>query len=313
MLSFVMAFAMGAKCNSFLAIDEQQFERLAGDVGFQGTAVVARNSAGTKLFLTRRLTGHMSSAKIISTNSVVPERFATGRAILDDNGSLISWVTNNGLPKGLAFATGQTIPLLVTNHMASRFEFTPGAEYFMLDEPLAAAGTVPAWMAAPQPVPFLTAGATNMGGYVPTWDGVFRSAEPTKPLFRLPNDFYASGIFTRSNEVIVSGFRSAFGRSSQSGRQPMKGHPAWVLVYSGNGFGYGLIRQLDISRYDSVLDVDPTTGILLVRTKGEISAEWGLFDPETGKYKSLGRARAFGFFLDPTFAEYVKSKMIGND
>jgi hypothetical protein len=82
---------------------------------------------------------------------------------------------------------------------------------------------------------------------------------------------------------------------------------AWALVFSKDGSTYRLTGQLDLSRFNSVLDLDPVTGILLVRGKGDMFAEWGLFYPDSRKYVSLGAAGPHGFFMDPAFSKYLES------
>lgn len=78
------------------------------------------------------------------------------------------------------------------------------------------------------------------------------------------------------------------------------------MVFSKDGSGYRLNSQLDLSRFSGVLDLDAATGTLLVRTKGEMFARWGLFVPDSAKYTPLGSAGAYGFFLDPKFRKYLE-------
>ena len=78
---------------------------------------------------------------------------------------------------------------------------------------------------------------------------------------------------------------------------------AWGLVYSPADSGYRMTRQINLSRFGGVFDMDPETGTLLVRTKADMFPKWGLLDPATQQYKSLGYAKAWGFFLDPQLAK----------
>jgi len=304
-LTFIVAFKVTGQCNSFTAIDGKLLERLARDAGFQSLPGVSRNGSGTKLFLIGRVAEHITLVKIISTNGVIYKRFATGRPVVDDNGNLISWVTNH---HALVFASGEAIPIAFNNGAPATFEFSPGGGYFLLELARNSPGVPPDWIAAAQPTLCLTAGGTNITGYSPRWQGVFPTSGPVKPLFRLPNDFYPMKVFTRNNQIIVFGNKYTFRASAQPGTLQLDGEVAWGLVFSEDGSGYRLTSQLDLSRFSGVLDVDPATGMLLVRTKGEMFARWGLFNPETGKYESLGPAEAYGFFLDPGFAKYVKTK-----
>jgi hypothetical protein len=309
----VIGVATG-RCGSFAAIDGKRLERLAKDAGFQGMPAVSRNGPGTKVFLTGRTADNTSLVEIVSQAGVTFERFASGRPVIDDDGELVAWVTNlqarataKGVVKALAFTGGEEIPIVFTNASPARFEFAPGGQYFLLVEAQSAVAVLPGWNSLLQPVPFLTPNATNMGQYSPACQAVLRTSSPTKPLFVLPNDFYASAIFTRSNQIMVSGSRFIFGTVSKPGRPDLGNDKAWALVFSQDGSTYRLTGQLDLSRFSGVLDLDPVTGMLLVRGKGDMFAEWGLFDPENRKYVSLGAAGAHGFFMDPAFSKYLES------
>lgn len=312
-LAISSAAAYGSWC--FSSVDGELYDRLTRDAGFKGPAGVSRDDSGTKLFLTGQTADGGTLVKIISQQGVRLERFASGRPVVDDNGKLIAWVTNlhqgasaAGVVKGLCFAAGDVIPIVFTNAFPATFEFSPGGDYLLLDEPTIPVAMLPGWTSAPQPVPFLTPSSTNMGGYTTRWQAVFRTSLPTKPLFRLPYDFYARAIFARSNQIVVSGFKFVFGAGSKSGRPELEKHAAWALIFSEDSSGYSLAKQLDLSRFVGVLDVDPATGMMLVRAKGEMFASWGQFDPKTGKYKSLGHAGAHGLFLDCEFSKYLGNR-----
>jgi hypothetical protein len=208
----------------------------------------------------------------------------------------------------LAFTSGGSIPIVFTNDVSTTFGFSPGAEYFFLNQARNPAGLLPGWASSPQPVTLLTLGATNTGSYAPRWKGVFRTSSPTNPLFRLPNDFYATAIFTQSSMLVVSGSKTVFGTGPKAVQPELGDSEAWALVFSEDGSSYRLVGQLNLSRFNCVLDLDPTTGMLLVRGKGDLFARWGLFDAKTGTYKSLGEAGANGLFLDPGFSKYLKSR-----
>jgi hypothetical protein len=292
-------------------------ERLTRDAGIQGTPIVSRNRLGTKLFLTELLADHVTRVEIVSQDGVAFKQYASGRPVLDDNGELLAWVTNlqaatsaSGVVKALAFATGEAIPIVFTNASPASFQFCAGGSFFLLEQPAKPdAKKIPAaWVSADQPIPFLTSTATNIEGYIPTWQGVFATGAPTNPLFRLPNDFYAGDIFVRSNDLVVSGFKLILGAGSKPGRHDLDKDVAWALVFTQDGGRYRLTKQLDLSKFVGIVDVDPRSSALLVYGKGEMFAHWGIFDPEKGSYKSLGSAGGNGFFLDQAFSEYIKRR-----
>ena len=65
-------------------------------------------------------------------------------------------------------------------------------------------------------------------------------------------------------------------------------------------------RDIDLSRFGAVLDMDVGTGLLLVDGKRDMLRPWGLYDPTTGRYKPLGIMRGRGFFLRDGFARYLE-------
>ncbi len=286
------------QCGSFFTPDGKCFKRLTQDAGFQSVPFVCRNEAGTKLFLIGRTPDGRSLVETVSSDGVRFKRFECGRPVVGDDDQLVCCVTNH---RALRFADGEEIPYRFTNDPPVRFEYSPSGTYVLFDRSDNPATMPSGWKSAPQLVAFLTPSATNMGDYIPHWVGVLRSTEPTKALFRLPNDFYAYNIFARADQIAIFGYKRVFGTDGKPGRDK-----AWGLVFSQDGPGYRLSGQLDLSRFNSVLDLDPATGTLLVRTKGELFAKWGLFVPDPGKYTSLGSAGAYGFFLDPRFCKYLK-------
>jgi hypothetical protein len=242
-------------------------------------------------------------AEIVSSEGVKLKWFDCGRPVLGDDDQLVCCVTNH---RALRFANGEEIPYRFTNEPPVRFEYSPSGTYLFFDRSDNPATLPPGWESAPQPAPFLAANATNMGAYKPRWVGVLRSAEPARALFRLPNDFYAYNLFGGTNQICVFGYKFIFGAGGKPARPGLEKDKAWGLVFSQDSPGYKLSRQLDLSRFNSVLDLDPATGTLLVRTKGDMFAKWGLFVPDSGKYTSLGSAGAYGFFLDPKFRAYLE-------
>jgi hypothetical protein len=291
------------QCGSFFTPDGKCFKRLTQDAGFQSVPLVCRNETGTKLFLIGRTPDGKSLVEIVSSDGVRFKRFECGRPVLRDDDQMVCCVTNH---RALRFANGEEIPYRFTNDPPVRFEYSPSGTYVLFDRSDKPATMPLGWKSAPQLVAFLTPSATNMGDYTPHWVGVLCSTEPTKALFRLPNDFYAYNIFARADQIAIFGYKFVFGADGKPGRPGLEKDKAWGLVFSQDGPGYKLSGQLDLSRFNSVLDLDPATGTLLVRTKGEMFAKWGLFVPDSGKYTSLGSAGAYGFFLDPRFCKYLE-------
>lgn len=291
------------QCGSFFTPDGKCFQRLTQNAGFESVPYVCRNEAGTKLFLMGRTADGNTLVEIVSREGVRFRKLNCGRPVLGDDDQLVCCVTNH---RALRFANGDEVQYRFTNEPTVRFEYSPGGAYLFFDRTNNPETMPSGWESAPQLVPFLTSGATNMGAYIPHWVGVVRCADPANALFRLPNDFHASNIFARTNEVFIFGLKWVFGGEGRRGPTESENLEAWGLVFSPNGTGYKLSGQLDLSRFDGVLDLDPATGTLLVRTKGDMFAKWGLFVPGTGKYTSLGLAGAYGFFLDPMFCKYLE-------
>jgi len=315
--SAVVAIILGViaigRCSTFVVISGKNLERMAKDAGFPEPPHVSRNGSGTKLFLTGQMPNNTALVEIVSADGITFKRFAPRRVVLDNTGNLISWVTNrqtapspSGVVKALAFGNGDEIPLVFTNVIyPGSFEFSWDGDYFLLDQPTNAPAMLPGWTSVPQPMPYLTPSATNIGGSSPRWKSIFRTSAPTEPLFRLPNDFFARQVFNQSNQVLVSGLKYIFIKGSKTGQSEVE-DKAWMLIFSKSGSSYNITSQLDLSRFGGVLDVDPATGLLLVIGGEDILAKWGLLDPKTGKYKSLGFARENGFFLDPGFSKYLE-------
>ena len=291
------------QCGSFFTPDGKCSQHLTQGAGFESVPFICRNEAGTKLFLMGRTAHGKSLVEIVSSEGVKFRQFDCGRPVLGDDGQLVCCVTNH---RALRFANGEEIPYRFTNEPPVRFEYSPSGTYVLFDRSDNPATMPPGWQSAPQLVSFLTPNARNMGAYTPHWVGVLRSAEPTKALFRLPNDFYAYNIFASTNQVSIFGYKFVFRADGRPGRPRLEKDKAWGLVFSQDGPGYKLSRQLDLSRFNSVVDLDPATGALLVRTKGEMFTKWGLFEPDSGKYTSFGSAGAYGFFLDPKFRKYLE-------
>ncbi len=304
--AIALALALPATVNSatLFALRDNRLELLTRGPGFAGSPSVDRDQAGTKLVIAGRMSDGKSRVEIVSTNGRKFDTFACGRPIIQDQGALVCCVTNH---RALKFANGYEIQIVFTNQRPARFEFSHGGGWFFLDLPPKAAAEVTAWRPTPQPIPFLTPGATNTGSYDPAWVGVFRSVEPNAPLFRLPNDFFASRIFlTSTSQILVSGFKFVFGARGHSGRPPLESDIACALIFQRTPAGYTLERQIDLSKFAGVVDVDSTAGTLLVQDKADMDPRWGILDPNSGTYRPVGVAAAWGFFLEPALARHLQ-------
>lgn len=123
-----------------------------------------------------------------------------------------------------------------------------------------------------------------------------RANAPLKPLVELPRAFMPQRLFARSNHLFV------FGRKYEP--SPTKS-TAWGFVYSLDEAPASLVREINLSRFGGVVDMDPATGVLLVNSKGDMFRTWGLYNTENNTYTPLGPERGFGFFLDGRLCKYL--------
>jgi hypothetical protein len=127
---------------------------------------------------------------------------------------------------------------------------------------------------------------------------VFRTADLPTPLVSLPEAFLPQGLFVSTNEIFV------FGQKLDTGRERSRAHG---LIFSQQGAVVSLKKEINLSRFGTVLDMDISTGRLLVGSKNDAFRTWGLYDPATGKYESLGLARRrAGLFLSDALFEYLQ-------
>jgi len=125
---------------------------------------------------------------------------------------------------------------------------------------------------------------------------VFRTSTPEIPLFELPKTFWPQSIFLRTNDIYL------FGRKTEPGANRSV---AWGLVYASKG-GFRLENEIDLSAFNGVCDMDPNRGLLLVTRGFEMFEKCGLYDLEAEEYRSLGRIRGDGLFLDESFRRYLE-------
>jgi hypothetical protein len=116
-------------------------------------------------------------------------------------------------------------------------------------------------------------------------------------LFELPTNFWPHNIFVRTNDIYVFGHKDPPG--------PNRLGPAWGLVYASKD-GFHLEKEIDLSAFHGVDDMDPSRGLLLVERGFEIFPTCGLYDLNTEEYRSLGRIRGDGLFLDKSFRHYLE-------
>jgi hypothetical protein len=117
---------------------------------------------------------------------------------------------------------------------------------------------------------------------------VFRSSDPSHSVFELPQDFMPQKLFSQAGLVFVFGQKFKPGNPKTS---------AVGLVYSLDGIRASLQKEINLSRFAGVTDMDPNTGLLLVEGKGELLRRWGLLDTKTGKYTARGWSQGSGLFL----------------
>jgi hypothetical protein len=134
---------------------------------------------------------------------------------------------------------------------------------------------------------------------------LFQTADPLDPVVHLPDRFVPQTVFVRTNEIFV------FGQRARPNARPGDRSQCWGLVLQlDQGKGVGLVREIDLSRFGSVLDMDPKGSTLLVDSKRDTLRTWGLYDPASGRYRSLGLMRSRGFFLEPEFASRLKEQIV---
>ncbi len=197
--------------------------------------------------------------------------------IVSEAGSRTNWVPgghpvvrDDGRP--ICFMTPKSLVFgnaqKVPRTAATRFGFSPNRDYFFLSE------------------------GTNSAS-------IFQTVDLRNPLFKLPQDFEPQTIFSPTNEIYVFGLR--FGRRRYH-------TDTWGMVYSNNGTSFHLQKEIDLSRFGGVDDMDTTTHRLLVESKGEILRTWGLYDLITQKYRSFGLCRGRGLFLDTHFRKFLEAR-----
>ena len=82
----------------------------------------------------------------------------------------------------------------------------------------------------------------------------------------------------------------------------------WGLVFTWRGVVLSLSREINLSRFATVLDMEVNSGLLLVDGKSDTLRRWGLYDLGTGKYRTLGLKRGrTGFFLSADFSRHLES------
>ena len=93
---------------------------------------------------------------------------------------------------------------------------------------------------------------------------VFRTHAPDKPLFRLPQNFWPQAIFVSTNDIYLFGHKDA--------PDPNRLGPAWGLVYAKKEAGFRIEKEIDLSAFSGVADMDPSRGMLIVR--GGFCVSW---------------------------------------
>jgi hypothetical protein len=272
--ALVLDAAAEGGTNGFLILDSKRLDRLVQKVGIPGSELVgiSRNGPGTELLLTLRTNlgtyGGVPFLLAIVSEEIQVKTIPGETAEVDEHGRPICLYSNSSAGRFFVFPRGEKLPHLP----GAVIRFSPDASIF-----------------------FLTSlGPTNGAP-------LFRAADPLQPFFFLPEWFIPQSVFVRTNEIFV------FGQRARPNARPGDRSKCWgVVLLSGQGKGVGLVGEIDLSRFGSVLDMDPKGSTLLVDSKRDTLRTWGLYDLASRRYESLGLMRARGFFLEPEFASRLK-------
>lgn len=285
-------------------LDDVMLHRLSRAAGLEDAPLVlSKDGSGRTLFIAGRKAQGGSDVAVVAPGGVTCRHFASGYAVLGEGGDLVSSVVDH---RFLAFQDGTQIPIAFTNAISSRFGFSPGGEFFFLNQAFEPEGDFAGWKNVQQPATFLDAGGAKRDNYFPVWAGVFRGGTPRVPLLKLPRDFLALHLFAKGDTLWAFGRRFVFPTKpnpKDSGAEDV----CWGLMFSNSLGGYRLAKQYDLRQYGGVIDLNPSTGELLVQSKGEVRRSWGLLTLENGKYSSIGNEKGQALFLDQELRRYLDS------
>ncbi len=281
--------------SSLAWINSSDIERLAQHAGLTNASVlgVERNGAGATVYLTVRPMhngGHGATVVCVSPKAVVAEPVPGVQPVLADDRGLVAFVTNDTL----VVVGRQTCRLTA----ASRFGFSPGGEFFFLFDfqQRAASGAGP-------PAESLEAVRDDLAAAVINGSAaIFESSNPAAPVLGLPQGFVPWSIFSQTNRVFVFGYKY-----HTTGRRGHLQQFGWGLVFDRRGATLTLDRQIDMTRYGHVLDLDPTGAEALVQYGNDLHQRCGLLDMNTGKFRRVGRPRGYGLFLEAGLVDFLNS------
>ncbi len=258
-----LATVRQSMCNEVVWFDSKRIETLAKDIGFPyRNASVWRDGTGTKLYLgAYTQTNDETVVAVLSRAGSEVRRVRGGGPIFGDDGKLVCSITNHTL----VFSRGETIRFTPY----SRFGFSPGGALF-----------------------FYFRDVTNGAA-------VFRSSDPGRPLFELPQGFMPQTVFFQTGLVFLFGQRFKPGSPKIS---------ATGLVYSLEDQRATLKKEIGLSRFAGVTDMDASSGLLLVEGEGELARTWGLLNPDTGRYTRRGWSQGSGLFLDEELARSLERR-----
>jgi hypothetical protein len=171
----------------------------------------------------------------------------------------------------------------LTNHMllftggeripflhVSCFGFSPGGRYFFLDRG------------------------------VPSGDAkVFLAHRPLDPLQTLPSGVVPRSIFDSDSEVFVFAYAPLGTNTTRKSER--------CYIFQKDGLTLDLRKQVDISRFGYVVDMDTSKRVALVDHGRDLLDTWGLLNLDTGTYSPLGHSRGRGLFLTDELAKFLDS------
>jgi hypothetical protein len=129
---------------------------------------------------------------------------------------------------------------------------------------------------------------------------IYRTSDSKRELARLSSGFIPDNLFQRANQLFVFGYKF-----ETKGQSPSP--TAWGLVFSGDEPALHQIKEIDLSRFSDVIDMNVRTGRVLVCSKAEFLRTWGLFDLNTESYESIGQQDGrIGLFLDENLCKHLE-------
>ncbi len=256
-----------------LQFDTLRLAQLASSAGATGDVVgVSRSGDGTHLFLT------------VKTNSVSGSYSESLVAVFSEKG-----VALKAIPRGAAELTEDGTPIC---------SYSNGCFVFRGGERLGHAPGAFIKFSPDRSLFFLS------GANAKDRARLFRTASPARAVLVLPEGFFPQKIFSTTNGVLLFGQR-AREHSRAGDRTACAG-----LEFSWTGNELQPLRELNLSRFGAVLDMDPRTGSLLVDGRHDTLRSWGIYSPATRKFQRLGLQRdSVGLFVSAGLSERLEQAL----